>query len=191
MRLVLASGSPRRQEVLARCGVAFDIHVADVDETPRPGEEPASYTDRVARAKAAAVAAIIEDPDEAVVLAADTTVALGGQIMGKPVDDDDARRMLTLLSDRAHQVHTTVVGRRGSDVHAVTVTTEVTFVRLSPNGIDWYLSLGDHLDKAGAYGMQSAGAVLVHRIDGSPSNVVGLPLAETVGVLRSCGYAVV
>jgi septum formation protein len=128
---------------------------------------------------------------DVVVLAADTTVDVDGTVLAKPVDDADARRMLRLLSGRTHQVHTAVVGWRISGVHTATVTTDVTFARLTERGIDWYLSMGEHLDKAGGYGMQSAGAALVQRIDGSPSNVIGLPLAETIGVLRACGVGVV
>jgi septum formation protein len=98
--------------------------------------------------------------------------------------------MLRRLSGRTHQVHTAVFGWAPNGEHAVTVTTDVTFARLSEQGIEWYLSMGEHLDKAGAYGLQGAGGALVHRIDGSPSNVIGLPLAETIGVLRACGVAV-
>jgi septum formation protein len=125
------------------------------------------------------------------ILAADTTVDVDGRILAKPSDDDDARRMLELLSGRTHHVHTAVVGWRISGLHRATVTTDVTFATLTDAGIDWYLSTGEHRDKAGAYAMQGAGGALVERIVGSPTNVIGLPLAETVGVLRACGVAVV
>ncbi len=128
--------------------------------------------------------------EDVAVVAADTTVDVDGSILAKPVDDDDARRMLRLLSGRTHQVHTAVFGWTSDGEHTATVTTDVTFVHLSEQGIDWYLSMGEHRDKAGAYGMQGAGGALVRRIDGSPSNVIGLPLAETIGVLRACGVAV-
>lgn len=163
---------------------------ADVDETPLPDESAIDYVTRVAASKAHAVAARIGFDDESAVLAADTTVDLDGAILAKPADDDDARAMLRALSDRTHQVHTAVAGWSSAGERAVTVTTDVTFARLSEQGIDWYLSMGEHLDKAGAYGMQGAGGALVHHITGSPSNVIGLPLAETIGVLRACGVQV-
>ncbi len=164
---------------------------ADVDETDTPNEDPRAYVERIARVKASVVADLLGSPPDVAVLAADTTVDLDGVILAKPIDDHDARAMLRGLSGRTHQVHTAVVGWTVEGVHAATVTTDVTFARLSEQGIDWYLSMGEHLDKAGAYGMQTAGGVLVQRIDGSPSNVVGLPLAETIGVLRACGVGVV
>ncbi len=164
---------------------------ADIDETDAPNENPRAYVERIARAKAAVVADLLGAPQDAAVLAADTTVDLDGVILAKPVDDDDARTMFRGLSGRTHQVHTAVVGWTIEGVHATTVTTDVTFVHLSEQGIAWYLSIGEHRDKAGAYGMQTAGGALVQRIDGSPSNVIGLPLAETIGVLRMCGVGVV
>ncbi|MCB0966506.1 MAG: Maf family protein, partial [Ilumatobacter sp.] len=124
------------------------------------------------------------------VLAADTTVDLDDDILAKPDDDEHARRMLEALSGRAHQVHTAVVGWTARSAIATVVTTDVTFRKLTDADIDWYLGVGEHRDKAGAYGMQTAGGALVERIDGSPSNVIGLPLAETIDVLRSCGVVV-
>lgn len=194
--LILASSSPRRRRLLRSLGLDFTVHVADVDETELPGESPVAYVERVARNKAAAVVEWLDlgraaaDNVGVAVLAADTTVDVDGQILAKPIDDDDARRMLRLLSGRTHQVHTAVVGWHSAGIEPVTVTTDVTFARLSEPDIDWYLSIDEHLDKAGAYGMQTAGGALVQRIDGSPSNVIGLPLAETVGVLRACGVSV-
>ncbi len=184
---MLASGSPRRRELLTSIGAAFDVVVSDVDESWSLDERPDAYVGRVAAAKAAAVLDRLGGAVDTCVLAADTTVDLGGEILAKPTDDDDARRMLASLSGRTHQVHTAVVGHGPGGGSTVTVTTDVTFARLSAPAIDWYLSFGEHLDKAGAYGMQSAGAALVERIDGSPSNVIGLPLVETIGVLRACG----
>jgi septum formation protein len=187
--LVLASASPRRQELLRGLGLEFAIVPGDVDETERAGESPVAYVERVARSKAMAVVGKLGfgATGQVAVLSADTTVDVDGEILAKPLDDDDARRMLRLLSGRTHLVHTAVVGWRITAVQAVTVTTEVTFATLTDAGIDWYLSLGEHLDKAGAYGMQGAGGALVHRIGGSPTNVIGLPMAETIGVLRACG----
>ncbi len=181
--LVLASSSPRRRRLLSSAGLVFDVEHADVDEEHHAGESPIEYVERVARRKADAVAARLAGGDR-VILAADTTVAVDGAILAKPADDDDARRMLRLLSGRSHHAHTAVVARRGDLVRGVTVTTEVTFVPLSEPDIAWYLSTGEHRDKAGAYGMQGAAGAFVERIDGSPSNVIGLPLAETLRLLR-------
>lgn len=188
--LVLASQSPRRQELLRSIGLTFRAVPADVDESWHAGEEPRAYVERVARSKAVAVSARLGEPGDVCVLAADTTVDLDGEILAKPVDDDDARRMLAAMSGRTHQVHTAVAGWTTAGVVEVTVTTDVTFARLSDAGIEWYLEFGEHRDKAGAYGMQGAAGALVERIDGSPSNVIGLPLAETVGVLRTCGVRI-
>jgi septum formation protein len=187
--LVLASSSPRRQELLRGLGIDFTVVPADVDETRRPDEKPVDYVERVARDKAMAVVAElgIGAAGDVVVLAADTTVDVDGDVLGKPLDDDDARRMLRWLSGRTHQVHTAVVAWRISGPETATVSTDVTFVDLDDATTDWYLGTGEHRDKAGAYGMQGAAGALVERIDGSPSNVIGLPLAETVALLRRCG----
>jgi septum formation protein len=176
INLVLASGSPRRSELLARLGVPFDVVPADVDETPLTGERPLELVRRLAVAKAAAV-----DGDP--VLAADTTVEVDGEILGKPVDADDARRMLARLSGRSHRVHTGVAVRRGGQVEVEVCTTIVTFVPLTGASIDWYLSTGEPFDKAGAYAVQGAGGVFVETIQGSVSNVVGLPLATVARLL--------
>lgn len=191
-RLVLASASPRRRQLLTSIGLTFDVSPADVDETELPSELPIAYVERIATTKARAVVSRMHGPEleHAAVLAADTTVDVDGEVLAKPLDDDDARRMLRRLSARTHRVHTSVFGWAADGEHVVTVTTDVTFARLSERGIDWYLSMGEHLDKAGAYGMQGAGGALVQRISGSPSNVIGLPLAETIAVLRACGVAV-
>jgi septum formation protein len=192
-QLILASGSPRRRQLLEMIGLSFEVLPADIDETEHVGESAVAYVERVAAEKAAAVAhrLTVAGSSRFVVLAADTTVDLDGSILAKPADDEDATRMLWTLSGRTHQVHTAVVGHTSSEIHTATVTTDVTFAQLSDQEIEWYLSMGEHLDKAGAYGMQTAGGALVERIDGSPTNVIGLPLAETIGVLRACGVAVV
>lgn len=185
--LVLASGSPRRLELLRGLDLTFSVVPADIDEAEHPRERPAEYVHRVAHDKVVAVVTALGSPADTCVLGADTTVDVDGSILAKPADDDDARRMLTLLSGRTHQVHTAVVAWHAGVAHAVTVTTDVTFATLDAAEIDWYLSLGEHGDKAGGYGMQGAGGALVTRISGSPSNVIGLPLAETVALLRSAG----
>jgi septum formation protein len=187
--LVLASASPRRQELLRGLGLEFATVPADVDESLLPGEKSVDYVERVAHDKALAVVAKLGAgaAGDLVVLAADTTVDVDGEILAKAEDDEDARRMLRLLSGRTHQVHTAVVVWRVSGLRTVTVTTDVTFVDLDEATIEWYLATGEHRDKAGAYGMQGAAGALVERIDGSPTNVIGLPLAETVDLLRRFG----
>ena len=170
--VVLASGSPRRAELLGQLGVEFVVRVPDIDETPRPGEGPVDYVGRLAVEKGRAVAV----PDDALVIAADTTVDLDGEILGKPADADEARSMLRRLSARTHRVHTGVSVRVGECVASDVVTSLVTFVPLTAPTIDWYVATGEPLDKAGAYAVQGAGGVFVLRIRGSVSNVIGLPL---------------
>jgi len=190
--LVVASSSPRRHALLSSIGLEFVVQPADIDESVEAGESPTDYVERVAFDKATAVAGRmgVGAVGEVAILAADTTVAIEGEILGKPIDDDDARRMLRRLSGAVHQVHTAVVAWRVTGMHTTTVTTDVTFAQLSDAVIEWYLGLGEHADKAGAYGMQTSGGAFVVRIDGSPTNVVGLPLSETIGVLRACGVVV-
>lgn len=183
-RLVLASGSPRRRELLASLGLSFDVEVAGVDETARPGEAPRDYVLRVAREKAAAVAGRLP---QALVLAADTTVALGAQILGKPADAAEAAQLLRQLSGRRHAVFTAVVLDGAARAEQV-VETAVSFRELSPSEIAWYAGTGEPLDKAGAYAIQGAGGAFVRSIEGSASNVVGLPLAETVELLARAGH---
>lgn len=185
--VVLASGSPRRRELLAQLGVVFTMASPDVDETPLPGEGPVGYVHRLAIAKAFAVDA----PPGTLVVAADTTVDLGGEILGKPVDADDARSMLGRLSARTHRVHTGVALRRGEELVAEVITTLVTFTPLTPALIEWYISTGEPLDKAGAYAVQGAGGVLVQRVHGSVSNVVGLPLHSVARLAEQLGVALV
>lgn len=176
--------------MLRSIGLDFDVRPADVDESWHEGEVPDAYVERVASGKAMKVARELNHDESTCVLAADTTIDLDGAILAKPVDDDDARRMLRLMSGRIHQVHTTVFGWTVEGERSVTVTTDVTFTGLSDAGVEWYLSMGEHRDKAGAYALQGAGGALVERIDGSVSNVIGLPLTETIGVLRACGVPV-
>jgi len=183
-RLVLASSSPRRQRLLEGMGLHFASVSPDIDETPRPGEAPRAYVERLARDKAAAVAADEGD----VVVAADTTVACDGEILGKPVDPADARRMLLLLSDRTHDVHTGVAVRTGGRTATRVVTTFVTMVPIGEADIAWYVGTGEPLDKAGAYALQGSGGLLVRSVEGSSSNVVGLPLAELAELLAASGW---
>lgn len=180
MSIVLASGSPRRAMLLRQADVAFEVRRPDIDERPNAGESPVDYVARLADGKAKAV----HRPGE-VVVAADTTVDVDGQILEKPLDDDDARRMLRLLSNRTHHVHTGVCVIGPTGMASTVVTTSVTFVDLTDELIDWYIATGEPTDKAGAYAIQERGAALVSRIDGSVTNVVGLPLAETLAMIRS------
>ncbi|WP_375760481.1 Maf family protein [Corallococcus exercitus] len=180
---VLASASPRRKDLLAQLGLRFTVAAADIDETPMAGEIARNYVHRLAVEKARTVAT--RHPD-AWVLAADTTVALGSELLGKPRDAAEARRMLTRLSGQVHEVFTgiAVAGRaQASEV----VRTQVTFRTLSQDEIAWYADTGEPLDKAGAYAIQGKGGFLVQGIDGSPSNVIGLPLGETLALLTRAG----
>lgn len=179
--MVLASSSPRRRELLQQIGVSFRIQVQSVDETPRPDERPDAYVARLALEKARAVAAL--NPGS-VVLGADTTGVLAGQILVKPEHDADARRMLRAMSGRTHEVLTAVALVQDEREQVRVVRTEVTFCPLTDAQIDAYVATGEPADKAGAYGIQGFGAVLVAGIHGSYSNVVGLPLTETAALLR-------
>ena len=175
MRLILASASPRRAELLGSAGFAFEIAVADVDETPREGESPERYTERVARDKARRIAGDSPARD-VIVLAADTEVVSGGRVLGKPADAEDAARMLRLLSGRVHDVLTAVVVIGRGREQAVVERTAVRFVQLGQADIQWYVGSGEPMGKAGAYAIQGRGARFIDRIEGSWSNVVGLPL---------------
>lgn len=181
MRLTLASQSPRRRELLSQLGLDLEVRPADVDETPRPGEAAEAYVLRLAQDKARAV-------DGDTVLGADTVVVLDGALLGKPRDVEDARRMLRALSGRPHQVTTGVAGRRGGRERAIAVTTEVELLPLDGPRIDWYVATGEPLDKAGAYAVQGIAGAFVRAVRGSISNVVGLPLAETLALLGELGY---
>ena len=183
MNVILASGSPRRHELLGQLGFPFMITAPDIDETPRPGENPVHYVRRVALAKALAV----EATDDALVIAADTTVEIDGEILAKPYDADEATRMLAQLSGRTHRVHTGVAMRRGDDRASEVVTSLVTFTTLTPEMIEWYVATGEPIDKAGAYAIQGAGGAFVSRVAGSASNVVGLPLHLVVALAQRLG----
>ena len=187
MRLVLASGSPRRKELLAAAGFSFDVTPVNVDETPQPDEDATSYVTRLARAKALAAAS--SDADR-IVIGADTVVVVDGEVLGKPRGAEDATRMLRLLSGRAHEVLTGVaILARGRIVTAVERTT-VWFGPLSDSDISWYVASGEPLDKAGAYAIQTLASRFVPRIDGSYTNVVGLPVTTVVELLTKAGISV-
>ena len=185
--LVLASTSPRRRELLARIGlVPTRIAAPEIDDTPRTGALPRDYVARLAQGKALAVE---RAPDE-VVLAGDTTVAVGRRILEKPADEADLRRMLGLLSGRRHHVYSgiCVVGTDGK-ARVRVVDTIVAFKALSAAEIDWYVESGEGMGKAGGYAIQGRAETFVRFLSGSHSNVVGLPLFETRGLLSSAGIA--
>lgn len=188
--IYLASGSPRRRELLAQIGIPFERIVSEVDETPFDGEGAHAYVERLARAKAAAgvtVARAAGQPAR-LVLAADTTVALDDRILGKPLDAADARAMLASLSGRMHEVLTGVAVSDGERVEVAVSTSSVRFRSLAAHEIDAYVATGEPMDKAGSYGAQGMGAVLIDEVRGSFSGIVGLPLTETVDLLRRFAY---
>jgi septum formation protein len=181
-KLILASASPRRQELLRQLGIEFEVKPADISEDLRPGEPPIEYALRLAREKASAVA---QQFPQAAVLGADTIVVLDGEILGKPADAQDAARMLALLSGRTHQVTTAVtliVPGRAPDTRSL--TTQVEFRALQPQEIQEYVAGGEPMDKAGAYAIQGGASRWVIRLEGDYANVVGLPLALVKEMLR-------
>lgn len=188
-RLILASGSPRRADLLGTLGVEFEVKPSDVDESRRQGEEPTAYVERLARAKATAMAS----PD-AVSLGADTVVVQDGKVLGKPLHPAEARSMLRALAAGRHHVLTAVAAAvmAGDDtaVEAVVETALVRFQPLTDEEIDAYVDSGEPLDKAGAYAIQGKGALLVESIDGHPTTVVGLPLPATRRLLSRFGIEV-
>ncbi len=171
--LVLASQSPRRAEILRQAGIQFVVRAASVDETPLTDETPEDYVRRLAEAKARAVMA---DPGE-IVLGADTTVVVDREMLGKPVDAADARRMLALVSGRRHEVITGICLRRGDESIRDHAVTAVWFARMSTQEIEDYVAGGEPMDKAGAYAVQGAASKFIPRIEGCYFNVVGLPIA--------------
>ncbi|MDP2087306.1 MAG: nucleoside triphosphate pyrophosphatase [Gemmobacter sp.] len=187
MRLILGSASPRRKELLAQIGVVPDaVLPPDIDETPRKGELPRPYAARMAAEKAAAVPG---GPDD-VVLCADTTVALGRRILGKPEDAGQAAAFLTLLGGRRHEVITAVAVRRGDRMWTREVVSVVRFKRLSDVELNGYLASGEWQGKAGGYGIQGRAGAFVPWMQGSFTGVVGLPVAETAALLQAAGWPV-
>jgi len=184
---VLASASPRRRDLLGTLGITFTVEPADIDESELEGEDPVAYVRRVAMAKAA----VIGTAEDVVVIAADTTVDVDGLILAKPMDASDARRMLGLLSGRTHSVHTGVAIRRGERTEIGVVSTRVTMVDIDTEKLRWYVGSGEPFGKAGAYALQGAGSLLVERIEGSVSNVIGLPLVLVDELLGRLGVSLV
>lgn len=204
MRLILASASPRRAELLRWAGYTFDVVVASVDESIRPGESPSAYVRRLAADKSAAVLGVarpfqdrdrgaespaphqpVIPPHQPVVLGADTTVVVDGEILGKPRDDEEAADMLRRLSGKAHQVLTGVSLRQGAHEVGRVETTTVVFSVLNDEDVAWYIASGEGRDKAGGYAIQGLASRFIPSISGSYSNVVGLPVACVAELLRS------
>ncbi|HXV85046.1 MAG TPA: nucleoside triphosphate pyrophosphatase [Gemmatimonadales bacterium] len=182
--IVLASRSPRRRQLLEMLGIPHLVDPADVDERQQPGEAPEAFAARIARTKALHVA---PRHGATPVLGADTVVVVNGATLGKPASPDEAARMLALLQGREHRVVTAVALAAAGRVHERCDVTRVWFRRLSPDQIRAYVATGEPLDKAGAYGVQGVGSVLVERVDGDFFGVMGLPLRLVVDVLESAG----
>jgi septum formation protein len=199
--LVLASASPRRRELLIQAGFVFSVHPAHIPEDPLPGEDPIAYVTRLAREKAEAVYRELSaqgdpgggrmghqsDDQSLVVLGADTTVTLDGQILGKPEDAVDAARMLRMLSNRTHRVITGVAVATADRVEVAAEVTAVRFLSLSDDEIEAYVAGGEPMDKAGAYAIQGLAAKWIPRVEGCYFNVVGLPLALVGTMLEAAG----
>lgn len=185
--MYLASASPRRAELLSQLGVTFAVTPAAIDETPQNGEAPDAYVERVAREKVHAARAALQDRD-APVLAADTAVVVADRILGKPIDEADAARMLSSLSGRSHEVLTAVAALDGDREDVVLSRTTVVFRPLDPDEFAAYWKTGEPRDKAGGYAIQGLGAMFVEEIHGSYSGVMGLPVYETARLLAGFGY---
>ncbi len=183
-RVVLASASPRRRQLLDLIGIAHDVRPANIDETLRPRETPRRHAERLAREKASAIAK--RDPD-LITIGADTIVVVNRKILGKPRDADDAVRMLTMLSGREHVVTTAVAVSRGRKLRSAVEEVLVKFRRLRDDEIEAYIATGEPMDKAGAYGIQGYGATIVERIEGDYFAVMGLPIVRLIGLLRDVG----
>ncbi|GAA3865348.1 Maf family protein [Celeribacter arenosi] len=187
MKLILGSGSPRRKELLAQIGlVADDIRTPDIDEDPQGAELPRPYVQRMAREKVLAV----PRADGEVVLCADTTVALGRRILGKPADEKEAAQFLLSMAGRRHRVITAIAVAAGDHIWEADVTTTVKMKRLSDVELNSYLASGDWRGKAGGYGIQGPAGAFIPWIQGSYSAVMGLPVAETAALLAAAGYPV-
>lgn len=184
VRVILASQSPRRRELLTLVGIAHEVRPADIDESVMPDESPVPHCERLARAKAQVLA---ERHPDAVVIAADTIVVLDGDILGKPRDAAEARAMVARLSGRTHTVFTAMAVARDGRTESAVEEVQVTFRPLTPEAVAEYVATGEPLDKAGAYGIQGFGATIVERIDGDFFSVMGLGLRRLVTLLERVG----
>jgi septum formation protein len=183
-RVILASQSPRRRELLSLIGIPHTVQPADIDESYLPGEEPAAHAQRLAREKAAVVAAAVP---EAVVIGSDTIVVVDGEVLGKPRDEAHAAQMLTRLAGRSHVVMTGVAVRWRDAERSAVEMVGVTFHPLTVQDIHAYIATGEPMDKAGAYGIQGFGATIVERVDGDYFAVMGLPLQRMVRLMADLG----
>ncbi len=183
-KFILASASPRRKSLLEAVGADFEIFVSDADESVEEGLSPSEQVCRISKIKAGAAAGVYPDR---VIVAADTLVSVDGRVLGKPKDRAEAHRMLATLSGRRHKVYTGVTVRSGELELTGFEETDVEFCQLTPDEIERYIDTGEPLDKAGAYGIQEKGALLIRRIDGDYFNVVGLPLRRLRSMLRGVG----
>jgi len=190
MRLILASASPRRAELLRAAGFVFETVATDVDESIKPGETPAVYVRRLAAEKSAAAerSAKASRSNDVIILGADTTVVVDGEILGKPRDESDSAAILRRLGGRRHEVLTGISLRLGAFEVGRVETTAVVFAALGDAEVAWYVKSGEGRDKAGAYAIQGLASRFVTTIDGSYSNVVGLPVAAVVELLRDVGF---
>ena len=190
MKLILASSSPRRAEILRDAGIAFEIRSANVEETPLPNENAGNMVLRLAESKARAVAESLDPNISGIVIGADTTVELDGNIFAKPRDSEDARRMIASLSGRTHKVLTGICALRLPDkiTKNAVESTAVTFAALAPTEIESYVASGEPFDKAGGYAIQGRAGRYIPRIEGCYFNVVGLPLARLYSLLRDLGW---
>lgn len=177
--ILLASASPRRSELLRQVGVVHEVRPVDIDESVLPGEAPSAYVLRLAEAKAEALWNQLSAGERRPVLAADTTVALEGEIFGKPADPAEARSMLSRLAGRTHEVHTAVALLHAGGAAARVSTSSVSLRALAPAELDWYCRSGEPDDKAGGYAVQGRAALFIRHIAGSYSGIMGLPLYET------------
>ncbi len=184
LRVILASQSPRRRELLQLIGVPHEVAPANIDETLLPNEDPLAHCERLAREKVQAIAATASD---AVVIGSDTIVVIDGEVLGKPNDAREAAIMLARLSGREHMVHTAVAVARGDTLLSGVESVKVRFRPLDAPTIEAYINTGEPLDKAGAYGIQGYGATIVERVDGDYFAVMGLPLGRLIGLLSKMG----
>ncbi len=186
-KIYLASTSPRRRELLAQLGVNFDVLTIDIDETPYPQEKPEAYVQRMAEEKATAGWVKCKD-HKSIIIAADTSVIIEQQILGKPSSVEHAKQMLIALSGRSHQVMSAVAVATQNNVAVSLNVNTVCFSDLSDEQLEWYLSTNEGIDKAGAYAVQGVAAQFIEHIEGSYSGIMGLPLYETARLLKQAGY---
>jgi nucleoside triphosphate pyrophosphatase len=183
-KVVLASSSPRRRELLNLIGISHEVRPPNLDESMRPRETPRRHAERLARDKASAIA--MRDPD-LITIAADTIVVINRKVLGKPADEEEAARMLSMLSGREHTVITAVAVSRGKKLRSAIEEVKVKFRRLRDDEIEAYIATGEPMDKAGAYGIQGYGATIVERVEGDYFAVMGLPLVRLIGLMRDVG----